>query len=537
MKANVAVGERLTASPFAGLRMARQDQSSAVGYALAALLVTLALAVTLVIEPLREHAVTLLFSGAVTITAWYGGLWPGLVATALSMAAMEVFILRGFVDAGTEWADALTLTTFGTVALMITSLNALRKRAETEFRRQEARLAEMVEERTAQLTHALTTVRDAEERFRLLFEEAPVPYHEVDRDGMVRRVNRAECELLGRTREGILGRPVWEFVAPEQQEASRRDVLSKLEGRMDVVPFTREYVSANGRRLSVHIHENLIRNRDGEIVGIRSTLLDVTERVRADEHIRKLNADLETRVEERTAELQRSNDALQQFAYSVSHDLQEPLRMVSSYTQLLARRFPETLDSDAREFMEHVVDGASRMSHLIKDLLTFSRAGAAAGAELERVAMTQVVERATRNLELAVEESGAVVTYGELPVVCAHPVTLVQVLQNLIGNAIKYRSSATPAIHISVSEKPGEWVFCVADNGIGFSQAYADRIFGVFKRLHGRQYPGTGIGLAICKRIVEGSGGRIWAESEPGIGSRFYFTLPKREETTDRLPA
>jgi light-regulated signal transduction histidine kinase (bacteriophytochrome) len=262
----------------------------------------------------------------------------------------------------------------------------------------------------------------------------------------------------------------------------------------------------------------------------------MTERVRAEEHIRQLNAELEKRVQERTAELQRSNEALQQFAYSASHDLQEPLRMISSYTQLLARRYRERFDGEAQEFIDYVVEGTNRMSQLIKDLLAFSRAGSASAAAPESIEMMPLIARAIRNLEAAFEESGAVLTTDEFPVVTGRPTGLAQVLQNLIGNAIKYRGPQQPRIHVSSDQSDDEWIFCVADNGLGFEPAQAERIFGIFKRLHGRQYPGTGIGLAICKRIIESGGGRIWAESEPGTGSKFYFTLPKTDGATAQPP-
>ena len=247
------------------------------------------------------------------------------------------------------------------------------------------------------------------------------------------------------------------------------------------------------------------------------------------EQIRDLVGGLERRVAERTAELERqarelvrSNTELEQFAYVASHDLQEPLRMVASYLQLLERRYRDRLDADARDFIGYAVDGAVRMKALIMDLLMYSRVGTKA-RPFEPTDFTQVLETVARNLKVAIAESGAVLTHDELPTVTADPGQSVQLLQNLIGNAIKFRRDVGPQIHVGAREKDGMWVFSVRDNGIGMEQEYFERIFMIFQRLHGPgEYDGTGIGLAISKKIVEQHGGSIWVQSEPGIGSTFF---------------
>jgi len=231
------------------------------------------------------------------------------------------------------------------------------------------------------------------------------------------------------------------------------------------------------------------------------------------------------KLEESVAELGRSNADLQQFAYVASHDLQEPLRMVSSYTQLIAKRYKGKLDADADEFIAFAVDGANRMQRLIQDLLAYSRVKTG-GRQFEPTAMETVLKAALANLTNAVAESHAVITHDSLPAVMGDEKQLAQLFQNLLSNAVKFRGPQPLHIHISAKQADGEWLFAVRDNGIGIDPEYADRIFVIFQRLHTREeYPGTGIGLAICKKIVERHGGRMWVESDRGKGATFYFTL------------
>ena len=229
-------------------------------------------------------------------------------------------------------------------------------------------------------------------------------------------------------------------------------------------------------------------------------------------------------------ELRRSNAELEQFAYIASHDLQEPLRMVGSYTSLLKRRYAGKLDADADEFMTFAMEGVTRMRSLINDLLTYSRVGKEDRASLPTDSRA-ALDRALANLQVAIAERGAAVIIGQLPTVMASPPQLTQVFQNLIGNGLKFCKEAQPEIRVGAERKGGEWVFSVGDNGIGIRPEYRDRIFLIFQRLHKREeYEGTGIGLAICKKIVERHGGRIWVESEPGKGATFRFTLHKPNE-------
>ncbi|PYP71979.1 MAG: hypothetical protein DMD41_10620 [Gemmatimonadetes bacterium] len=225
-------------------------------------------------------------------------------------------------------------------------------------------------------------------------------------------------------------------------------------------------------------------------------------------------------------ELERSNKELEQFAYVASHDLQEPLRMVSSYTELLERRYGDKLDDKGRTFINFAVDGAVRMQRLINDLLEFSRVSTR-GKPMQPVDVNRVLGAVRANLSVAIREAGALVTNEALPSVVADETQLVQLLQNLVGNAIKFRGGERPLVHVSAQPGATECVFAVRDNGIGIAPEYFERIFVIFQRLHARgEYPGTGIGLAVCRRIVERHGGRIWVESAPGQGSTFYFALP-----------
>jgi chemotaxis family two-component system sensor kinase Cph1 len=266
------------------------------------------------------------------------------------------------------------------------------------------------------------------------------------------------------------------------------------------------------------------RDKDGRICGGVAAFRDVTQSKADGREIRHLNQQLA----EKNEVLEHSNKDLLQFAYVASHDLQEPLRMVTSYTQLLAGRYAGRLDADADEFIAFAVEGCIRMKTLIQDLLAYSLVGKGEEAP-QKTSAEDALQGALKNLRVTVEQSHAVVTHDALPSVRADETQLTQVFQNLIGNAIKYRGTEPPRVHVSaVKNRANVWVFSVRDNGIGIGSEFFEKIFVIFQRLHGRaEFEGTGIGLAICKKIVERIGGRIWVESQTGEGSTFYFTVPK----------
>jgi hypothetical protein len=275
-------------------------------------------------------------------------------------------------------------------------------------------------------------------------------------------------------------------------------------------PFAKETLNTSLLALQIYVG----------IVAVTGLLLatSLAERERAEESLAR-----------RAEELARSNGELEQFAYVASHDLKEPLRMVTSYLQLLEKRYRSKLDSDAKDFIDFAVDGGTRMASLIDGLLAYSRVGTH-GATLQPTDCESVLGRAIADLDAAIRDRAAEVTHDRLPTVVADATQLQQVFQNLIANAIKFRNKRPPKVHVSAKRGKREWLIAVTDNGIGIDPQYSERIFVVFQRLHGRnEYAGTGIGLAICKKIIERHGGRIWFDSTPGNGSTFHFTLPDRK--------
>ena len=356
----------------------------------------------------------------------------------------------------------------------------------------------------------------AEEQFRIAVDGAPTAMILIDQTGGIVLVNRQLEALFGYRREELLGRSI-EALVPERA----RNAHPRFRADFFAGPETRPMGAGrdlygrhkDGREVPVEIGLSPFATEEG--VFCLASVIDISARRRAEQDLRHY-----------TDELQRSNRELGQFAYVASHDLQEPLRAISGCVRLLQQRYRDKLDPRANELIEHTVAGALRMQALINDLLSYSRLSTRA-KPFERCDLNYPLQQALANLEVATQESAATVTVETLPVASVDPTQLTQLFQNLIGNALKFRGDSPPKIHVGVRRRSGANLFYVQDNGIGIEPPYTDRIFGVFQRLHNRnKYPGTGIGLAICRKIVERHNGRIWVESVPGKGSTFYFTLP-----------
>jgi PAS domain S-box-containing protein len=367
-------------------------------------------------------------------------------------------------------------------------------------------------------------LRDSEALYHSLVETLPVNILRKDLKGRVSFGNKLYCETVGKPLAALLGKTDFDLFPVPLAEKYSSDDRRVIESRQ-VFDDIEEHQKADGTKLYVHVMKGPLFDARGEVVGTQTIFWDETARKEA-----------EVQLARAAAELARSNRELEQFAYVASHDLQEPLRMVASYTQLLARRYQGQLDGTANEFIHFAVDGAIRMQHLINDLLTYSRVGTR-GKPFEPTDCGQVLAETLANLKIAIEESGARVEHGPLPTVQGDRVQLVQLLQNLIGNAVKFRGTSAPGVYVSAERCGDEWQFRVRDNGIGIEPQYFERIFVIFQRLHTREeYPGTGIGLALCKKIVERHGGRIWVESQPGRGATFHFTIPAREPMNAEEP-
>jgi len=359
-----------------------------------------------------------------------------------------------------------------------------------------------------------------EGRYRGLLEAAPDAMVVVNPSGEIVLLNVQAEKQFGYSRDELVGQKIKRIIPEGFAERLIADALRSAEDALAQQIGTGVEINArrkDGSEFPIEIMLSPLENAEGILV--TAAIRDITTR-------KKAEAQLVQKIEE----LNRSNEELEQFASLASHDLQEPLRMVASYTQLLSRRYKGKLDSDADEFIGFAVDGANRMQRLIQDLLIYSRVGTK-GRELLDVSSDAALEQALKNLRHAIEESGAIVTHDPLPMVLADEMQLTQLFQNLIANAIKYQSPGAPKIHISaVLNSWKKWVFSVQDNGLGIEPQYFERIFGMFQRLHKREeFVGTGIGLAICKKIVERHGGKISVESQFGEGSTFYFTLAGRE--------
>jgi len=368
----------------------------------------------------------------------------------------------------------------------------------------------------------ISAIKLAETRFRNLLESAPDAMVIMNSEGRIELINLQTEKLFGYSSAELAGQMVEVLVPQPLHEAHvehRRGYFTRPKKREMGAGLDLMAVRKDGSEFPVEISLSPLEGPAG--ISVTAAIRDVTERKAASRVLA-----------EKMDELRHSNEQLEQFAHIASHDLQEPLRMVASYTQLLAKRYKGRLDADADEFIGYAVEGTQRMKQLIEALLEYSRTGKGS-PPVRQFSSELVLRQALATLRVRIEESGAVVTHDPLPTITASDEPLVQIFQNLVGNAIKYRGDRVPQIHISSETTEKEWIFSVADNGIGIDPRFFEKIFLIFQRLHSQdEFEGTGIGLAICHRILHQQGGRIWVESEPGQGATFYFALPVRSGET-----
>ena len=404
-----------------------------------------------------------------------------------------------------------------------------RKAAEQELQQARTNLERRVEERTKELAdanrllqtevaercNAENELRESEGLYHSLVDHIPLCVARKDLDGKFTFVNKSLCELLRMTPAEVIGRTDYEvFPAPWAEAYHATDLRVAQTGELaDLLETLR---LADGRELKIHTIKTPIYDSAQQIIGTQLLFWDITKQTRTEEERNRY-----------AAELERSNSDLEQFAYSVSHDLQAPLRTIASYCQLLHKRYAGSLDAEADEFLDGVVDGARRMKRLLDDLLRYSRVNTAA-EQFGHTDCAAVLEDVRNNLKNQLDECGARLTSEPLPTIIGDRTLLLQLFQNLVLNAIVYRRDEPPQIHVGVVEQTDGWTFSVRDNGVGIEPRHFERIFQVFQRLYAQhERPGSGIGLSTCKRIVERHHGRIWVESVAGRGSVFYFTIPK----------
>jgi PAS domain S-box-containing protein len=356
-------------------------------------------------------------------------------------------------------------------------------------------------------------LRESEQRLQSLLDNSTAVIYMKDMQGRYMMINHRYEELFHLDRNEVKGKTDQEIFPKEIADAFQANDRKVIAAG---VALEKEEVAPQDDGLHTYLSIKFpLVDGEGRIYAVCGMSTDISDRKQA-----------EVELQNQKQDLVRSNDELQQFAYVASHDLQEPLRMIASYLELLERRYKGQLDARADQFIAYAVDGAARMQILIEDLLKYSRVGSR-GQSFERVDCAVVLQNVLRNLQVAIAENNAVITHDPLPSLNADITQLTQLFQNLIGNALKFRREDPPQIYVGVERTNGKWLFSVRDNGIGIESQYTNRIFVIFQRLHNRtEYSGTGMGLAICKKIVERHGGKLWVESKPGEGSTFYFTLP-----------
>ena len=373
------------------------------------------------------------------------------------------------------------------------------------------------------IKNATKEVELASKYNRSLIEASLDPLVTIGSDGKITDVNRSTENVTGFTRDELIGTDFSNYFTNAKMARKGYQQVFK-EGF--VLDYPLEIKHKNGHITPVLYNASVYKDDLGKVLGVFAAARDITEIQKAEDILVNYHDNLEERVKIRTKELAESNEDLKRFAYITSHDLREPLRMITNFLQLLERRYKDKLDQDAIDFINFAVDGAKRLDDMINDLLEYSRL-TRIDLHFTQVNSEKALEETLIILKVLIEENNAVVTYDPLPNIIGDEILFIQLFQNLINNAIKYRSQETPQIHISAKKENNQYLFSVKDNGIGIDSKHLDRIFTIFQRLHGKdEYEGTGIGLAIAEYIVHKFGGVIWVESELGKGSTFYFTIP-----------
>lgn len=499
-----------------------------VRYACAALLTVLATVVRLALSGLLgDGGPFVTFYAASAVAAYYLGLGPAILTTLLGgLLTAYMFLPPVFGVLLQSRQDAVWLFLYFVTAL--TGAIAIEsRRREQERAKASAKLAESRYENLQREIAARHAAEQSEERQR---QWATVTLSSIgdavittDAGGTVTFMNGVAESLTGWNSLDAVGRPIHEIfdivneVTGGPAEVPVEEVLAT--GLVKGLANHTELVARDGRRTAIDDSAAPIRDSAGNLIGVVLVFRDVTDR------------------REREKALQRTNEDLKRFAYVASHDLQEPLRMVASFVELLRVRYAGKLDPEADGFIQFAVDGARRMQALVRDLLEYSRTGSDK-LQVTTVDLEELLKLVLTMLQDRITAAGAAITHDALPQVPADEVKVGQILQNLIGNALKFRGEAPTRIHVGAVHRDHEWVFSVQDNGIGFDPKYAEQIFLMFARLNPRAtHEGTGIGLAISKRLVEAHGGRIWAESAVGAGSTFYFTLPAAAVRAARHPS
>lgn len=462
----------------------------------------------------------LLYLLAFLIAAWCG-YGPGLLITALITCGVPYLVKPGF---SIRTVDVGGVAIFLLLSLIISSTAAGRKRSELLLRRMNEELDRRVSGQTTMLRHHLAELET-------LYSELSIGLCFLSPELRFLRVNDMFASISGVSVENHLGRELREILSEDVAYIMEPVCQRVLQTGQSVLDYEVRSPSARGsdsRFWSIHcsaVKECSAVNEGGRVLGLQALVQDITERKRAERALAEANVNLK-----------RANEDLEHFAYSASHDLQEPLRTVAIYSQMLKKKFGGALGADGDMYIGFTVEGALKMRQLVTDLLTYTQASLSDTLPEEPVNAGEAVESALANLQIAISESDAVITFPELPRVPMHKVHLVQLFQNLIGNAIKYRKQDPPQISIMATRHDGaKWLWSVRDNGIGIDPEYQTQVFGIFKRLHAPdEGSGTGMGLAICRRIVERHGGHIWVESTPGEGATFLFTLPGADSPTLR---